>query len=252
MRSFFETTRKRCNSNNANSTFEQATGELRATLLGNHSGISNGEPTGVEGAGGAGGPGRASRRGAEGTGGQAAVPVGGGRAWPGFEPTRRETAAAQDPLVWRAPEGPEDAREPGCGARGRQRHHRQPNFARNLTRSFFETTRKRCNSNDMNSKLELIAGELRATLLGNHSGISNGEPTGVEGAGGSGGPGRASRRGAEGTGGQAAVPVGGGRARADNEPTVRTTRQHTRPHWCGGRRRVRRARAGFEARRRTK
>ena len=26
----------------------------------------------------------------------------------------------------------------------------------------------------------------------------------------------------------------------------------TRPHWCGGRRRVRRARAGFEARRRTK
>ena len=28
---------KRCNSNDTNSTFEQATGELRATLLGNHS-----------------------------------------------------------------------------------------------------------------------------------------------------------------------------------------------------------------------
>ena len=53
--------------------------------------------------------------------GQAAVPVGGGGAWPDNEPTRRETAAAQDPLVWRAPEGPEDAREPGCGARGRWR-----------------------------------------------------------------------------------------------------------------------------------
>ena len=63
---------------------------------------------------------------------------------------------------------PWEATGPGCDARGRQRHHRQPNFARNLTRSFFETARKRCNSNDMNSKFELIAGELRATLLGNH------------------------------------------------------------------------------------
>ena len=35
-RSFFEIGHKRCNSNDANSTFEQATGELRATLLGNH------------------------------------------------------------------------------------------------------------------------------------------------------------------------------------------------------------------------
>ena len=34
--------------------------------------------------------------------------------------------------------------------------------------------------------------------------------------------------------------------------THRATRQHTRHHRCGGRRRVRRARAGFEARRRTK
>ena len=32
----------------------------------------------------------------------------------------------------------------------------------------------------------------------------------------------------------------------------RRTDQHTRNHWCGGRRRDRRARAGFEARRRTK
>ena len=35
-RSLFEIAHKRCNSNDANSMFEQATGELRATLLGNH------------------------------------------------------------------------------------------------------------------------------------------------------------------------------------------------------------------------
>ena len=45
--------------------------------------------TGVEGAGGTGGHGRASRR------GLAAVPVGGGGAWPGFETTRRAKLAAR-------------------------------------------------------------------------------------------------------------------------------------------------------------
>ena len=45
--------------------------------------------------------------------------------------------------------------------------------ARNFPRSFFETTRKRCNSNVFNSMFEILAGELRATLLGNHSGISH-------------------------------------------------------------------------------
>ena len=45
--------------------------------------------------------------------------------------------------------------------------------ARNFPRSFFETTRKRCNSNVLNSMFEILAGELRATLLGNHSGISH-------------------------------------------------------------------------------
>ena len=43
-----------------------------------------------------------------------------------------------------------------------------------------------------------------------------------------------------------AIPVGGGRARPGFEPTHPATRQYTRLHWCGGRRRVRRARAGFE------
>ncbi len=41
----------------------------------------------------------------EGPAGLAAVPMGGGGAWPGFEATRR--SATQAPLVWRVPEGPE-------------------------------------------------------------------------------------------------------------------------------------------------
>ena len=54
--------------------------------------------------------------------------------------------------------------------------------------------------------------------------------------------------------GQAAAPVGGGAwlrcpwVAAGPGITFQTA---TRPHWCGGRRRDRRARAGFEARRRT-
>ena len=47
--------------------------------------------------------------------------------------------------------------------------------ARNFPRSFFETARKRCNSNVLNSMFEILAGELRATLLRNHSGISTEE-----------------------------------------------------------------------------
>ena len=46
---------------------------------------------------------------------------------------------------------------------------------------------------------------------------------------------------AEGPESRAAVPVGGGRAGTDNEPTRRANHQHTRLHWCGGRRRDRRA-----------
>ena len=43
----------------------------------------------------------------EGPEGLAAVPVGGGRAWPDNEPTPNHTSAHQAPLVWRVPEGPE-------------------------------------------------------------------------------------------------------------------------------------------------
>ena len=44
-----------------------------------------------------------------------------------------------------------------------------PKVARNLTRSFFDIAHKRCNSNDLISIFEIIARELRATLLRNHS-----------------------------------------------------------------------------------
>ena len=47
----------------------------------------------------------------------------------------------------------------------RRQDHRQTNFAHNFPRSLFETTRKRCNSNDANSMFEKVAGELRAKLL---------------------------------------------------------------------------------------
>ena len=49
--------------------------------------------------------------------------------------------------------------------------------------------------------------------------------------------------------GLVAVPVGGGRARAGRHPPARTA---ARLHRCGGRRRDRRARAGFETRHRAK
>ena len=54
--------------------------------------------------------------GPEGTQGLAAVPVGGGGAWPGFEPTRR--AIHQQPSATGV-EGAGGTRGPGCGARGR-------------------------------------------------------------------------------------------------------------------------------------
>ena len=67
-----------------------------------------------------------------------------------------------------APDGPEGLAA-NCGADTRHQESPQPNFARNLTRSFFAIGQKRCNSNDTNSTFEQATGELRATLLGNHS-----------------------------------------------------------------------------------
>ena len=85
---------------------------------------------------------------------------------------QRASCSAKPPPspAWRAPEGPQGlaaARtDRGADGRsGRHRHHRQPNFARNLSRSFFEMPQTRCNSNDANSMFESVVEELRAELL---------------------------------------------------------------------------------------
>ena len=65
--------------------------------------------------------------------------------------------------------------------------------------------------------------------------INTTHPTGAEGAGG--------------PVGTAAVPVGDG-AWPGNKPTRRSARQHTRPHWCGGRRRTGGHGCGVRGRRR--
>ena len=52
-----------------------------------------------------------------------------------------------------------------AGRARRPRHHLHPGPLRHLPHLYMRRARKRCNSNDMNSKFELIAGELRAKLL---------------------------------------------------------------------------------------
>ena len=105
------------------------------------------------------------------------------------------------------------------------------------------------NINDQISTLEIHSGELHAKLL-----CGRGLAAAPVGGGGA-WPRRpwvAAGLGCSARGwrqGLAAVPVGGGRAWPGFETRRRSA---TQPHWCGGRRRDRRARAGFEARRRTK
>ena len=88
---------------------------------------------------------------------QAAVPVGGGEAWPGFEATRRATHQQPGPTGAEGPEGPEGQTAVPMGGGGAW-----PGF---------ETTHRTMHQRP--------------------------GPTGVKGAGGSGGHGRASRRRAE-------------------------------------------------------
>ena len=54
---------------------------------------------------------------------------------------------------------------PAAVPEGGGRARPQTNVARNFPRSFFETTRKRCNSNDADSRFEILTGELRAKLM---------------------------------------------------------------------------------------
>ena len=135
----------------------------------------------------------------------------------------------------------EGAGAPRRGAGGRQQEHSQTNFAHNFPRSLFETTRKRCNPNEANSRFEQVARELRAKLL-NIPGTTTMKS--AAGAGGSGcgahgrrqglaglrgdAPNRTSAdqalpvwRTPEGPEGMAAVPMGGGGAWPGFETTRR-------------------------------
>ena len=91
--------------------------------------------------------------------------------------TRQRRASHNSTPGPTAAEGAGGTGRPGCGAHGQQRHHRLPNFARNLSWSFFETPKKQCNSNDANSMFEQAPGELRAKLMGGGGARPGFEPT---------------------------------------------------------------------------
>ena len=167
---------------------------------------------------------------------------------------------------------------------------RPQKVARNSIARTFYNARKRCNSNDLNSMFEIVAGELRAKLgaVSAMRQVRSERDTCAVATG----PGRA-------TSGRPTLQTSSNQrnsnrltrtpvtnvvnpspkttifsekaiglttfATTDQKSTQKTpriddvcnnthqaTHQHTTPHWCGGCRRVRRARAGFEARRRTK
>ena len=165
----------------------------------------------------------------EGPEGLAAVPVGGGGTWPGIETTHR--TRKQRPGTT----GVEGAGGICRGAGGRWRDlagHRDdaPN-QKTATRPHWCGGRRR----DLPRCRWAVVGHGRASR---RRADQRPSPTGVEGAGGTGGPGCGAR----------------GRWRGlarhrDDAPNQKTATRH---HWCGGPRRDRRARAGFEARRRTK
>ena len=132
---------------------------------------------------------------------------------------------------------------PDCGARGRRRSLAgRPvggrRYKRQHTRSHWCGGRRR----DRRAILQCpwaAAGPGRTTSRRTEPHVSTPGPTGVEGAGGS----------CRGAGGRRRdLPrcrwAAAGPGQASSRRT--STRQHTKPHRCGGRRRVRRARAGFE------
>ena len=143
---------------------------------------------------------------------------------------------------------------PDCGARGRRRSLAgRPvggrRYKRQHTRSHWCGGRRR----DRRARLQCpwaAAGPGRTTSRRTEPHVSTPGPTGVEGAGGScrgaGGRRRVLPRCRWAAAGPAAVPVGGGGAWPGFEPTHPATRQYTKRRRRGGRRRVRRARAGFE------
>ena len=58
----------------------------------------------------------------------------------------------------------EGGAEACCGTRGWRKGQAPRKVARNSIEQSFNKVRKRCNSNDLNSMFEIVAGELRAKL----------------------------------------------------------------------------------------
>ena len=58
----------------------------------------------------------------------------------------------------------EGGAEACCGTRGWRKGQAPRKVARNSIEQSFNKVRKRCNSNDLNSRFEIVAGELRAKL----------------------------------------------------------------------------------------
>ena len=168
-----------------------------------------------------------------------AAQVGGGRAWPGFETTRRAQLAART----------------ASGRAAAHRHTQRPGPTKQATRrqglaGLREDTPSQSSAHPAPLVWRTPGARPRCRWA-------------------AAGPGRASSRRAErssrrGRRAGGPLPTGthsspaqqnwprGGRAWPGFETTRRANHQHTLLHLCGGRRRDRRARAGFEARRRTK
>ena len=87
----------------------------------------------------------------------------------------RDRAHLTHPATPRAPSRPcgqashNDTARPSSRRSAEEANLPTTQVARNFPRSVFESPRNRCNSNDMNSNVEIVGRELRATLLGNHS-----------------------------------------------------------------------------------
>ena len=119
----------------------------------------------------------APRRGRQQTGGIAPIEARhagdtpkGGSSWCKTPSTARNTPRRRGRRV--GEHGRASRHGPSYGTRGRRPDNLQTNVARNFPRSLFETTRKRCNSNGVDSIFELIAWELRARLMGGGKGLA--------------------------------------------------------------------------------
>ena len=114
----------------------------------------------------------------------------------------RDRAHLTHPATPRAPSHPcgqashNDTARPSSRRSAEEANLPTTQVARNFPRSVFESPRNRCNSNDMNSNVEIVRRELRATLLGNHS-WSLTKSAWLQCPWAAAGPGRASRRRAE-------------------------------------------------------